>query len=319
MTAPDGAPPTPLRGLAAWLAAHCRPARAGLIERDPVGIAAYGDIHDFSRAEKERLLNRDPRSGSETRCRTPARRRFASPRGPRASPDVSADPRIAGAGGCRSGCERLRSPRAGARRADAGICGPAPPDRPRRDAVVRRQSAGARRLLPQLRRRGGPPGGRAPTPVRHPSEAQSATSTGRCSGPCSPGCIPRRLPPGEIWNYLLDQPDELIGRYFAVLAARSPREDAGGASSPTCWRPLALRLPGLRPALGAQFLDDLPLRLVARTLECVGDGTPVVPAPRLAPDLCGAVGPGARTCRRIRSGDPDLPRTAPRSPPGALA
>ena len=58
MTAPDGAPPTPLRGLAAWLAAHCRPARARLIERDPVGIAAYGDIHDFSRAEKERLLNR---------------------------------------------------------------------------------------------------------------------------------------------------------------------------------------------------------------------------------------------------------------------
>ena len=54
MTAPDGAAPTPLRGLAAWLAAHCRPARARLIERDPVGIAAYGDIHDFSPAEKGR-------------------------------------------------------------------------------------------------------------------------------------------------------------------------------------------------------------------------------------------------------------------------
>ena len=56
--AQDGGPPTPLRGLAAWLAAHCRPARARLIERDPVGTTAYGDIHDFAPAEKARLLDR---------------------------------------------------------------------------------------------------------------------------------------------------------------------------------------------------------------------------------------------------------------------
>ena len=56
MTSPDGAPPTSLRGLAAWFAAHCRSVRTQLIERDAVGVAAYGDLHDFSRTEKQRLL-----------------------------------------------------------------------------------------------------------------------------------------------------------------------------------------------------------------------------------------------------------------------
>ena len=186
MTAPDGAAPTPLRGLAAWLAAHCRPVRARLIERDPVGIAAYGDIHDFSPAEKGATPEPDPRSGSETRGRTPARRRAASPRGPRSGPGAAPDPRIAGARGCRPGRYRLRSPGAGAWRADAGVRRPAPRDRPRRDAVVRCQSAGARRLLPQLRRRGGAPGGRAPTPARHPPRRGPRPRPGDARDPARP-------------------------------------------------------------------------------------------------------------------------------------
>ena len=56
LTGHDGSVVTPLRGLSAWLAAHSRPARAELIDRDPIGVGLYGDIHDFSTDEKRRLL-----------------------------------------------------------------------------------------------------------------------------------------------------------------------------------------------------------------------------------------------------------------------
>ena len=47
---------TSLRGLSAWLAAHSREARPGLIDADPVGVGLYGDISDLTPHEKERLL-----------------------------------------------------------------------------------------------------------------------------------------------------------------------------------------------------------------------------------------------------------------------
>ena len=56
LTGHDGSVVTPLRGLSAWLAAHSRPARAELIDRDPIGVGLYGDIHDVSTDEKRRLL-----------------------------------------------------------------------------------------------------------------------------------------------------------------------------------------------------------------------------------------------------------------------
>ena len=56
MTGEDGGIVSELRGLSAWLAAHCLEARRELIERDPEGVAAYGDAGVFTRAEKRRLL-----------------------------------------------------------------------------------------------------------------------------------------------------------------------------------------------------------------------------------------------------------------------
>ncbi len=56
MTGFDGMVVTALRGLAAWLAVHCEPARAELIERDPVGVGLYGDLRGFSPGEKRALL-----------------------------------------------------------------------------------------------------------------------------------------------------------------------------------------------------------------------------------------------------------------------
>ncbi|MCY3887961.1 MAG: hypothetical protein OXG19_09735 [Chloroflexi bacterium] len=52
----DGVVVTEMRGLSGWLAAHPSEARDLLIERDPIGVALYGDIRGFSTEEKCRLL-----------------------------------------------------------------------------------------------------------------------------------------------------------------------------------------------------------------------------------------------------------------------
>ena len=44
-----------MRGLSAWLAAHCEDARSALIERDPIGVGLYGDIREFSTDLQNRL------------------------------------------------------------------------------------------------------------------------------------------------------------------------------------------------------------------------------------------------------------------------
>ena len=56
LTGEDGGVVTPLRGLAAWLAACSGEARRELIERDPEGTAVYGDASAFTPEEKRRLL-----------------------------------------------------------------------------------------------------------------------------------------------------------------------------------------------------------------------------------------------------------------------
>jgi len=56
LTGEDGMVVSELRGLSAWLAAHCAKARRELIVRDPVGIGIYGDIQSFLLHEKRQLL-----------------------------------------------------------------------------------------------------------------------------------------------------------------------------------------------------------------------------------------------------------------------
>ena len=58
LTGEDGGVVTPLRGLAAWLAAHCPEARQTLVERDAEGVAAFGDPGVFTRDEQCGLLER---------------------------------------------------------------------------------------------------------------------------------------------------------------------------------------------------------------------------------------------------------------------
>ena len=53
----DGTPVTQMRGLSAWLAAHCKEARSDLIERDPIGRRAL--------RRHSRVLNRREKSAPE--------------------------------------------------------------------------------------------------------------------------------------------------------------------------------------------------------------------------------------------------------------
>ena len=57
LTGEDGMVVSELRGLSAWLAAHCAKARRELIVRDPTGVGLYGDIQGFSLDEKRTLLS----------------------------------------------------------------------------------------------------------------------------------------------------------------------------------------------------------------------------------------------------------------------
>lgn len=56
ITGVDGIVVTGLRGLSAWVAAHCKASRSVLINQDPVGVGLYGDIRMFSPDEKRALM-----------------------------------------------------------------------------------------------------------------------------------------------------------------------------------------------------------------------------------------------------------------------
>ena len=56
MMSGDGRIVSELRGLSAWLAAHSRIARTEIVERDPLGTILYGDVGEFSREEKYKVL-----------------------------------------------------------------------------------------------------------------------------------------------------------------------------------------------------------------------------------------------------------------------
>ena len=84
ITGEDGFVVTEMRGFSAWLAAHCREARADLIDRDPVGVALYGDIGGLSIQEKRTLL----RSLNGEASRISHVRRLASACGALATPNM---------------------------------------------------------------------------------------------------------------------------------------------------------------------------------------------------------------------------------------
>lgn len=274
--AAGGAAPTPLRGLAGWFAAFCPEARAVLLRSDPVAMAAYGDTAGYSTEEKRLLLRRlrdeHPEFGPH---------RFpAEALRPLAVPPMAASLR-----------EVLESPdRGDAAQVTAGIAlralavGEPMPDfselllgivreRDRwRDIRLYALDAyfpnsvedpsrdpSLRRLLADLRDGSVPDGER------------------ELLGTLLDRLFPEVIPPTELWDYLLPQPVQLVGRYdsfwlFGLTDARRRK------LLPEVLEAFGPRLPELWPALTDRILEDLPSQLTACCLEEYGEETPV---PRL--------------------------------------
>ena len=266
----DGVVVTEFRGLSAWLAAHCRKARADLIQSDPIGVGLYGDIREFRPDEKRKLilsLNREV-------TRLDYRTRFAPAFAPLASPEMESTLRDVLTESGRDRDHQLvvefllsvlrggtplpslsqilldivrddtRWPRVTPTALDAFIHNSA--DSPDRTSKLRR-------LLADIR-------------------------TGRVSDPGNEllGTLlahlyPQEVGPAEVWKYFNQKGDPyLIGRYLRFweegLVNRSSDDKVAELLDH-----LHQRLPGLRSAFESRLLDHLPMKLLARGLNARGD------------------------------------------------
>ena len=90
LTAEDGGIPSEMRGLAAWLAAHCSTARPDIVQRDTLGTILYGDVRGFPLADKTTLLECLERMGEEDPWSLPLYYELDARWGDIATPDMTA-------------------------------------------------------------------------------------------------------------------------------------------------------------------------------------------------------------------------------------
>ena len=260
---------TELRGLSAWLAAHCRIARNLLIERDPIGVGLYGDVSQFSTEERMALLASLQVQASRL---APAHQTAAAFR-PLATPEMM---------------EAFNGILTDSSRAHEHqifvyflVCllAQSPPLPVLADAlltVIRDETR-----LPDIKATA------LDAFIRHAVDTSEKTRelkvlladvhAGRISDPHDEllGTLltqlyPEELPPAEVWTYLAESPNPLYGgRYFrfwrrlvdeSAPPAIAVHLDALAAGQDTLW-----------PALESHGLQDVPLRLLARGLESFGD------------------------------------------------
>ena len=266
----DGTVVTEMRGLSAWLAAHCKDARADLIERDPIGVGLYGDIREFSIDEKHALLESLDREASRLDSAWGMTAAF----GALATPDMEPVLKAILADPSREKEHQLFT-----------------------DFVLRVLREGERlprlsELLLEIVR----------DDMRWPHVNYAALNafiyncpdspektgelkallvdihTGNLSDPDNEllgdlliQLYPQEVPPSEVWDYLSEEgKPEYFGRYWRFwdteLLKRSSDEQVIELLDN-----LQQRLPHLQSALDGRSLDDLPLKLLARGLKAHGD------------------------------------------------
>ena len=267
ITAGDGIVVTVLRGLSAWLAVHCPAARERLIDSDPVGVGLYGDLQGFCVDDKRRLLLALNREVADNGI-------HASAFGALASSEMECTLR-----------DFLNEPR---RDTDHQL-------------VIE--------FLLRILRHGPPPtrlcpvllkvvydDSRWPRVVSAALDAFIHTSTevtdgsdqlrqllvdvehGLISDPDNEllgrlltRLYPQEIPPSEIWRYLTTRGNpDLIGAYF-VFWERRLLEQSSDEDVATLLDSLSSLMPDLRTVFRVYYLDRLPLRLLARVLERLGD------------------------------------------------
>ncbi len=277
MTGHDGGVFTELRGLAAWLAALCPAVRGEIIERDPVGVATYGDPGSLSTAEKVGLLRSlADETGAMARwleqsLLDPARAGFAE--NGLIAPDLAESVRDVLADARRDDSQQtfvlfiLRALAQGTELAGT----PATlldvvHDDSRWPGVRRR----ALRAYPYRGRR---QAGRTAS-LKALLADLSARGTSD-SGDALLGILLAKLYPGglaasEVWEYLSESDSSDFGEYFyfwrSHLVDESPVEDTAIHLDT-----LVARRDELQGALESRGLRDLPADLLARGLATHGD------------------------------------------------
>ena len=269
ITGEDGIVVTEMRGLSAWLAAHCSKARADLIERDPIGVGLYGDIREFSADEKHALLKALRREG----YRLVPVFSEAAPFGALATPDMESVLNEILTSRCRSRDHQmltefvLRVLRQG----------DALPSLSRTLIEVVRDDTWWPRINMS-----------ALDAFIHLYDSEGKTSelkmllsdiragsvsdpTNELLGTLLTRLYPQELPSSEVWDYLSETGDlKLIGTYrmfwHAKLIQKSPPEDLAELLDS-----FLERLPHLQSALDARRMRDLPVKLLAACLETHGD------------------------------------------------
>ena len=267
LTGFDGGVVTSLRGLAAWLAALSEGARRDLIERDPIGVISYGDVHAFSAEHKEILLRALGREGFRldsvvwtesamgsfaTRGMEPALRKILEFRNEHPLRLVALVLYALRHG------ERLPSLAECLIQVVYGDnCGAQYPawaleafiqNCPDQDAALDRLE----QLLQDL-------------------------STGRVKdwqdqlmGVALHHLYPGRIPPAKIWDYLTESPnrhpDDYRSFWRSGLVDPSKPDDIA-----TLLDELATRRVGLKPALESRHLQEVPVEILAQGLELRGD------------------------------------------------
>ena len=297
ITGEDGIVVTKQRGVSAWLAAHCGKARNHIIERDLVGVALYGDIREFSDAEKRKLLATLHREVSRLDSAFGAAAAF----GPLASPETVEEIReILIHPGRDVAHQQFVSfvlrvlahgtplPRLGKVLVDIVRDESWLPymNELALDAYLHNCDRGVecdvtgklREVLVDLR------AGTLPDPGR------------RMLGTLLKHLYPHDLRPSEIWNYLdeADKSPPPLGAYSRFWRT-SLLEMSSDTQVAELLDTLSVRFDALRMALESYGLCDFPVELLARGLEVMGDE-------RNTEQLCDWLSVG------IRRGQPVFPR-----------
>ena len=266
----DGTVVTEMRGLSAWLAAHCKDARAELIERDPIGVGLYGDIREFFTDEKRALLE----SLNREKIRLDSVWRTAAAFGALATPDMEPALKAILSDNNRDRDHQvftdfvLRFLRKG---------GPLPNLSELLLEIVRDGTRWPRVNYAAL-----------DAFIHNCSDIEDKTSklkalladihTGSLSdtdnellGTLLAQLYPQDLPPSKVWDYLSEEGNpELIGRHLQFwdteLIEKSSDEQVVELIDN-----LQQQLPRLKSVLDGRDLDDLPLKLLARGLKAHGD------------------------------------------------
>lgn len=288
----DGIVVTEMRGLSGWLAALCQQSRDLLTERDPVGVAFYGDLGGFGTQEKHRLLealgSRDAlmRSGLDSRSSEtvsilapltgpdmesilqqilsqPSRDRehqslveFVLSLLSRGAPLPNLSPLL------------LDIARDGSRRqyvrlfaVDALIHSKTEPER------------GAEDLKNLL------------------DEVHLGTVTdpdGELKGALLAFLYPRAVPPSRVWDYLTERSNPQLYGWHTHFWGHRLLEQSSSQDVAELLDDLSVRHADIWPALNSHHADDVPLRLLARGLHSCGDDLPL---PRLYEWLSAAAPP----------------------------